>query len=215
MAHERYGKKKSNGSPNASVTYKAKCEADTSQCSELINSVLSSGEEALRTDYRRAVVLYCAVCSAVWSDSLEVCGEHEQLNSIVCLRVTKDVVVKEELEFRLEGRLEGWTSNVLLISLYSTYNALHCSGCQCFVGVVLNSTPKHLSALRSLFLLQKENINCYVLKTGAIVKASSVTFKSRNTGTNLDELKQEMDSIAEQMSRIERKLKRGKSYSDG
>ncbi|XP_018582971.1 protein Mis18-beta [Scleropages formosus] len=204
MAHERYGKKKSNGSPNASVTYKAKCEADTSQCSELINSVLSSGEEALRTDYRRAVVLYCAVCSAVWSDSLEVCGEHEQLNSIVCLRVTKDVVVKEELEFRLEGRLEG-----------CTYNALHCSGCQCFVGVVLNSTPKHLSALRSLFLLQKENINCYVLKTGAIVKASSVTFKSRNTGTNLDELKQEMDSIAEQMSRIERKLKRGKSYSDG
>ncbi|MFT7801737.1 protein Mis18-beta-like [Arapaima gigas] len=195
MAHERYGKMRGCA---------AAADAEVTECSELMSTILSGAGLPPKPDYQKAAVLLCAVCSAVWSDSQEVCGEHARLNSVVCFRVTKNVVVKEELEFRLEGRLAG-----------CTYKALHCSGCQCLVGVVLLSTPEHLSALRSLFLLQKENINCYLLKSSAVVKASTISFESNNIGTNLNKLKQEMDKIAARISQVEKKLKGGKNYKDG
>ncbi|KAG5857860.1 protein Mis18-beta [Anguilla rostrata] len=149
-----------------------------------------------RVDYRNAMVLHCGMCNTIWGDSLEVCGEVKQLNCIICLRVTKDVVVKDELEFRLEGQMAG-----------STYKALHCSGCQCFVGVVPYSTPKNLSALRNLFLLQKENISCYSLRTGTMVKASSLHFDQSSVDESIKELNREMRVLDESFTATEKRLK--------
>ncbi|KAJ8289666.1 hypothetical protein GJAV_G00003920 [Gymnothorax javanicus] len=118
---------------------------------------LTKRPDSTRTDYQTVLVFHCGMCNTIWGDSLGVCGEEKQLNSVIFLRVSKDVVVKDELEFRLQGQMAG-----------CAYKALHCSGCQCFVGIVPYSTPKHLSALRNLFLMQKENINCYSLGNGSM-----------------------------------------------
>ncbi|KAJ8341077.1 hypothetical protein SKAU_G00333680 [Synaphobranchus kaupii] len=179
---------------------------DNTSCSILETSLvnLTKRLDLARVNYQNAMVLHCAMCNTVWGDSLEVCGEEKQLNSIICLRVTKDVVVKDELEFRVEGQMAG-----------STYKALHCSGCQCFVGVVPYSTPKHLSALRNLFLLQKENINCYNLRSGTMVKASSLHFDQSTVGKSIKELKQEMDVLAENLTAMEKRLKEVYYGKDG
>ncbi|KAJ8289098.1 hypothetical protein COCON_G00017570 [Conger conger] len=171
---------------------------ESASCSTLETSLvnLTKGVHLARVDYQNAMVLHCGMCNTTWGDTLEVCGEEKQLNSIICLRVTKDVVVKDELEFKLEGRMAG-----------STYKALHCAGCQCFVGVVPYSTPKHLSALRNLFLLQKENINCYNLRNGTMEKASSLHFDQSTVHKSIKELKQEIDLLAETLTAMEKRLK--------
>ncbi|KAG9336759.1 hypothetical protein JZ751_003107 [Albula glossodonta] len=170
----------------------------TMACSDLSTSLvnLTKQLDLSRVDYQNAMVLHCGMCNSVWGDSLGVCGEEKHLSSVICLRVTKAVVVKDELEFRLDGWMAG-----------CTYKALHCSGCQCFVGVVPHSTPKHLSALRSLFLLQKENINCYVLKTGTMVRALSLHFDQSPICSSISEVKKEMDVLAEHLTVLETRLK--------
>ncbi|KAG7466121.1 hypothetical protein MATL_G00161640 [Megalops atlanticus] len=178
---------------------------ETTNYSNLVTSLDDLKQQDIsRVDYQSAMVLHCGVCNVVWGDSLEVCGEEKHLNCVICLRVTKDVVVKDELEFRLEGHLAG-----------CTYKSLHCSECHCFVGVVLYSTPKHLAALRSLFLLQKENINCYILRSGTMVKASSVSFEQSAISKNIKELKQEMDALEEHLSVMERRVKEQNSSEEG
>ncbi|KAJ7988759.1 hypothetical protein DPEC_G00312550 [Dallia pectoralis] len=78
----------------------------------------------------------------------------------------------------------------------SSYNALHCSGCKDFIGVVLYSTPPHLAALRSLFLLKKDNMYCYVFNTGQLVKASTLNLNTQRTlSERLSELKRLIQEV--------------------
>ncbi|KAK1791271.1 hypothetical protein P4O66_013277, partial [Electrophorus voltai] len=90
--------------------------------------------------------------------------------------VTKDVSVKEKLEVCLDGPLA-----------FCTYKVIECVGCYRVVGVVLHSTPQHLSSLRNLFLLRKEVLNCYLLKNGTMVKASRISFENRPLKKNINE----------------------------
>ncbi|KAJ8411927.1 hypothetical protein AAFF_G00155650 [Aldrovandia affinis] len=197
MTSESYGSITTNSLYAAVEDIPTSVEA-TTDCSTLVTSLVNlTNEMHLSVDYHNAMVLHCGVCNTILGDSLEVCGEEKHLNSIICLRVTKDVVVKNDMEFRLDGHMAG-----------CTYNALNCSGCHCFVGVVLHSTPRHLSALRNLFLLQKENINCYILRNGAMVRASSLNFDQSTICKSIKELKQEMSVLAEKLTILERRLKK-------
>ncbi|KAF4105940.1 hypothetical protein G5714_013602 [Onychostoma macrolepis] len=122
-------------------------------------------------------------CNTVLGDSLGICGEVQSLHSIICLEVTEDVRVNKKLEMSLNGHLA-----------FSTYQVLHCDGCHGAVGLVLHSTPEHMSALRNLFLLRKELINCYMLRSGTCVKASKINFKHRLMDKNIKELKQDLEA---------------------
>ncbi|MBN3305063.1 MS18B protein, partial [Amia calva] len=133
-------------------------------------------------------VLSCGLCNMVLGDSLQVCGEARNLNSIVCLRVTKDVEVKEKLDFGIQGRLAG-----------CAYKALHCVGCNCFVGLVLHSTPQSLSTLRNLFLLHKENINCYILKTNTMRAAANVSFEQNSIMSSVLQLNEQLSQMKKRL----------------
>ncbi|XP_048829842.1 protein Mis18-beta [Brienomyrus brachyistius] len=183
-----------NSSLNFMHKYGLKNDEDTTDCRELLTSTMSNVEHDV--DYGKAAVLHCGKCYTVLSDTVEVCGEYKKLNSVICARVTKHVTIKEELGFQAQGPLTG-----------CTYSALQCSGCFRCVGIILNSTTKHLSALRSLYLLQKENISCYSFKTSSMIKASDMTFEPGAIKNCLDELKQELDGILEHMVIIQRQLK--------
>ncbi|KAL0969443.1 hypothetical protein UPYG_G00227440 [Umbra pygmaea] len=141
------------------------------------------------------VTFHCGRCNTVWADSRGVCGEATCVDSLICLKVTQDVTIKDQLESRLEGPIAA-----------CSYNALQCSGCRAFIGVVLYSTPPNLSALRSLFLLKKDNMFCYILKSGQMVKASTLNFHTpKPLGESISELKelvQEMECNINHMSAI-------------
>ncbi|XP_028852011.1 protein Mis18-beta [Denticeps clupeoides] len=140
---------------------------------------------ARRSDYKSTSVLLCAKCSTVLGDSLGVCGADSgvDVKAIICSKVTEDVLVQNELKISLEGPLAA-----------CAYNSLCCSTCHRQVGVRLQSTPPHLSALRSLFILHKDSMNCYMLKSGTVVSAASVSFEQRTFGKRLVKLKQELDT---------------------
>uniref|UniRef100_A0AAY4DH45 Mis18 domain-containing protein n=1 Tax=Denticeps clupeoides TaxID=299321 RepID=A0AAY4DH45_9TELE len=102
---------------------------------------------ARRSDYKSTSVLLCAKCSTVLGDSLGVCGADSgvDVKAIICSSKPTDVLVQNELKISLEGPLAA-----------CAYNSLCCSTCHRQVGVRLQSTPPHLSALRSLFILHKD-----------------------------------------------------------
>ncbi|XP_010877714.2 protein Mis18-beta [Esox lucius] len=131
------------------------------------------------------LTFHCGHCNAVWADSRGLCGEAPCVNSLICLKVTQDVTINEELESRREGPMAA-----------CSYNAMHCSGCRRFIGVVLYSTPPHLAALRSLFLLKKDNMYCYIFKIGQMVKASTLNFNTqRPLRERISELKQLIQEV--------------------
>ncbi|XP_062851789.1 protein Mis18-beta-like [Trichomycterus rosablanca] len=141
-----------------------------------------------RPDYSKSSVLICAKCNLVLADSLGVCGEVKYLKSIICLKITKDLTVR--------GRLQVCKDSPLA---FCTYKVLECSGCRRFVGVVLHATPQQWSSLRNLFLLRKDTLNCYKLKSGTVVKATKMSFENRLLGQSLIEIKQHLESYLKQM----------------
>ncbi|XP_026134086.1 protein Mis18-beta [Carassius auratus] len=147
-------------------------------------------------DYRNCSVLQCMTCNTVLGDSLGICGEVQSLQSIICLKVTENVSVNKKLEMSLTGHLA-----------FSTYQVLNCAGCQGAVGLVLHSTPEHLSALRNLFCLQKDLINCYILRSDKCVKASKVNFKYRLMDKDIKELKQDLEAQLKQVKILEGMMK--------
>ncbi|XP_076841830.1 protein Mis18-beta [Brachyhypopomus gauderio] len=167
---------------------------ETEQCDSTHSSVI---EDQLRVvegtdkmiNYHNCSVLLCARCNLVLCDSLGVCGEATNIKSIVCLKVTKDVNVKEKLEVCMDGPLT-----------FCTYKVIECVGCRRVVGVVLHSTPQHLSSLRSLFLLRKEVLNCYLLKNGTVIKASKISFENRPLKRSITELR---DSLKAQLKQVD------------
>ncbi|KAI5108409.1 opa interacting protein 5, partial [Silurus meridionalis] len=166
---------------------------DSSTESSMISTQLKDMEDTMEhnVEYEKCSVFHCAQskCNMVLGDSLGACGEAKSLKSIICLKISKAVKVRGKLEMSKEGPLK-----------LCTYMALECSGCRRFVGFVLHSTPHHLSNLRGLFLLLKEAINCYMLKTCIIVKASRLCFEHRLLGKSIDEIEQDLEGQLKQVN---------------
>uniref|UniRef100_A0A8C4ZW04 Protein yippee-like n=1 Tax=Gadus morhua TaxID=8049 RepID=A0A8C4ZW04_GADMO len=110
------------------------------------------------------MTLHCHRCSTVLGDSLAVCGDFKMTDSIMIHRLH---------------------TNGLSCSLH---RALECSRCQCIIGAVVDSTPVHFEILRSVFLLHKENINCYIFEQSKMVKALDVVFDLKPISESITEV---------------------------
>ncbi|XP_046903039.1 protein Mis18-beta [Hypomesus transpacificus] len=158
--------------------------------------------------YRNFMTFHCGQCNTVWADSLGLCGEAKCCDSLICstvnlsIEVTLDVIIKKEIQSSLE---EKWENCI--------YNSLSCSGCGCSVGVVLVSAPQHLASLRSLFLIRKENTNCYQFSDGSMVKASTLNLDIEAIGTSIATLKQEMEAALEHISLLHGSLRESSTAS--
>ncbi|XP_041710429.1 protein Mis18-beta [Coregonus clupeaformis] len=137
------------------------------------------------------VTFHCGQCNTVWADSRGVCGEATSVNSLICLEVTQDVTINGEREWSLDGRFGA-----------CVYNTLRCSGCVCRMGVVLHSTPQHLSALRNLFLLKKDKMYCYIFSSGQMVKASTLNFGVTPLGEGISELTQLIQEVESNLDNV-------------
>uniref|UniRef100_A0A673ZWM9 Opa interacting protein 5 n=1 Tax=Salmo trutta TaxID=8032 RepID=A0A673ZWM9_SALTR len=127
------------------------------------------------------VTFHCGRCNTVWADSRGICGEATSVNSLICLEVTQDVTINSEREWSLDGLFSA-----------CVYNTLQCAGCLCLMGVILYSTPQHLSALRNLFLLKKDEMYCYIFSTGQMVKASTLNFSVAPLGERVSEVRRQL-----------------------
>lgn len=171
---------------------------DSTQSSSIVEQLQAvKDKEICMVDFRNCIVFQCITCNTVLGDSLCVCGEVESSQSIICLKVTEDVMVNEKHEMCSSGQLAS-----------STYQTLLCTGCHDAVGLVLHSTPKHLSALRNLFLLRKELINCYILRSGTCVKASKINFKHRLMDKNIKKLKEYLETKLKQVDILEQMMEK-------
>ncbi|XP_014066819.1 protein Mis18-beta isoform X2 [Salmo salar] len=137
------------------------------------------------------VTFHCGRCNTVWADCRGICGEATSVNSLICLEVTQDVTINSEREWSLDGLFSA-----------CVYNTLQCAGCLCLMGVILYSTPQHLSALRNLFLLKKDEMYCYIFSTGQMVKASTLNFSVAPLGERVSELKQLIQETESHLSNV-------------
>ncbi|XP_071238886.1 protein Mis18-beta isoform X2 [Salvelinus alpinus] len=137
------------------------------------------------------VTFHCGQCNTVWADSRGICGEATSINSLICLEVTPDVTINSGREWSPDGLFSA-----------CVYNTLQCAGCLCLMGVILYSTPQHLSALRNLFLLKKDKMYCYIFSTGQTVKASTLNFNVTPVGERLRQLIQETESHLSDVSAV-------------
>ncbi|KAI3367469.1 hypothetical protein L3Q82_026324 [Scortum barcoo] len=147
------------------------------------------------TKHPQRMTLHCLQCNSVLGDSVGVCGEAEFMDCIMCLKVTDDVVVSEAMESRHKGEMAN-----------CIYSSLKCRGCRSVVGKVIHSAPSHLAAVRSIFLLYKANINCYILNSSSMVKASTLTFDLKTFRESLLEVRQQFEEQLDHMSRIKSRL---------
>lgn len=176
---------------------------DSTQTSTIADQLKAMKDtEIRRVDYMNCSVLQCMSCNVVLGDSLGICGEVQSLQVIVCLKVSEDVRVSKKMEMSLDGQLA-----------FSTYQALQCAGCQGIVGLILHSTPVHLSDLRNLFLLRKELINCYMLRNSKCVKASKMCFDHRPMHINMKELKQDLEAQLKHIKILEEMMDKLGTYS--
>uniref|UniRef100_A0A3B4ZQW2 Mis18 domain-containing protein n=1 Tax=Stegastes partitus TaxID=144197 RepID=A0A3B4ZQW2_9TELE len=151
---------------------------------------LSSGAELTTR-----MTLHCQQCNRVLADSFCICGEIKCMDSIVCLKVTSDVVVSEAMESGHKGDMVN-----------CIYSSLECRGCRSAVGKVVHSAPSRLAVIRSIFLLYKANISCYILNSSSMVKASTLTFDMKPLRKNIDEMKQQFKAQLDHMSLVKSRL---------
>ncbi|XP_075879257.1 protein Mis18-beta [Nelusetta ayraudi] len=155
--------------------------------------IRSSGQETKLSEAkcRHPMTLHCQQCNTVLGDSQGVCGEITCLDSIMCLKVTDDVVVSDLMETKVKGEMAN-----------CIYSRLKCRCCHSAVGTVIYSSPPRLASARSLFLLNRANISCYVLNSGSMVKASSLTFNLKPLKESIDELQQQVEAQLDLMVRL-------------
>ncbi|XP_058018044.1 protein Mis18-beta isoform X2 [Ahaetulla prasina] len=157
----------------------------------------SPGERVLgarRLRLEDCVIYQCRRCRVVLGDSLHLCAHEEKLRLFVCFKVTKDVVVEDNLIVCVEGDLIG-----------CTYNTLHCQSCQLDIGFILYSS-KSLAYLRSLFCLFKDKITCYLLQTTATVEASEVICPVVTIKEHVEKLKRSLVQVHMRMELLIKKL---------
>ncbi|XP_018537171.1 protein Mis18-beta [Lates calcarifer] len=150
---------------------------------------------AKEAEYGQPMTLHCAQCNTVLGDSVGVCGEIQSMDAIMCLRVTSDVVISDAMESGRKGDMVD-----------CIYSSLKCRGCRCAVGKVIHSAPLRLAMIRSLFLLYKANISCYILNTSSMVEASTLTFDLKPLRQNIKEARQQFEAQLDQMSHVKSRL---------
>nr|XP_020478625.1 protein Mis18-beta-like [Monopterus albus] len=168
-------------------------EYDESVLIRHMNNVKLTAE----AQHKQQMTIHCAQCNTVLGDSYGICGEvHiERMDSIMCLRVTDDVVISDAMESGHKGDLAN-----------CIFSSLKCHGCSCIVGKVIHSAPSHLATIRSLFLLYKANLSCYILTSSSMVKASKITFNLKPIRESINEVREQFEEQLDQMSRVNSKL---------
>ncbi|KAF7658646.1 hypothetical protein LDENG_00009860 [Lucifuga dentata] len=150
----------------------------------------------MEAERKNLMTFHCAQCHTVLGDSLSLCGELKwTAYCIMCFKVTQDVVISEK---KVSGHKDEMANCI--------YSSLKCHGCCCAVGKVIHSSPPHLAALRSIFLLYKANISCYTLNSKSMVKASAVSFDLKPLRQSINEVRQQFEDQLNQMSRIKSRL---------
>ncbi|XP_026155186.1 protein Mis18-beta [Mastacembelus armatus] len=143
------------------------------------------------------MTLHCAHCNTVLGDSYGICGDFsiKHMDSIMCLKVTDDVVISDPMESGHKGDLANCICS-----------ALKCRVCCCDVGKVIHSAPSHLATIRSLFLLYKAKISCYILDSSSMVRASKLTFHMKPLREHINEVRQQVEAQLNQMSHANSRL---------
>ncbi|KAM4541115.1 protein Mis18-beta isoform 1-T1 [Fundulus diaphanus] len=126
--------------------------------------------------------LHCAKCNTILADSLGVCGEVKCIDSIMCTRVSDDVAVSDSLELVRKGEMANCVCSFL-----------KCRSCNVVVGKVIHAAPPHLAVIRSIFLLYKGKLSCYILGGSSVVKASSLSFDMKPLSETISEARQELE----------------------
>ncbi|XP_034273708.1 protein Mis18-beta isoform X2 [Pantherophis guttatus] len=172
------------------------CQAQQSSTKRESRGERVPGARGLRLE--DCVVYQCRRCRVVLGDSLHLCAQEEKLRLFVCFKVTKDVIVEDDLMVCVEGDLIG-----------CTYNTLRCQSCQLDIGFILYSS-KSLAYLRGLFCLFKDNITCYLLQTTATVEASKVTCPVVSLKEHVEKLK---ESLVQVHTRVELLIKKLEEFN--
>ncbi|AWP16101.1 putative protein Mis18-beta-like [Scophthalmus maximus] len=171
-------------------------EYDESVLTQRVDDVDQRVCEAGRGGHR--MTFHCARCNTILGDSFGVCGEMKSLDSIMCLRVTSDVVIGDVMEPGHKGEMAN-----------CFYSLLKCRSCFSAVGKVIHSAPSRLATIRSLFLLDKANIACYILDSRSMVKASALTFDLQPLGPKIVEMSQQVKAKLDHMSHVKSRLADG------
>ncbi|XP_038158684.1 protein Mis18-beta [Cyprinodon tularosa] len=141
------------------------------------------------------MTFHCLQCNTILADSLTVCGEIKSIDSIMCIRVTNDVVVSEALESVNKGVMTN-----------CIYSHLKCRSCNYVVGRVIHAAPLHLTAIRSIFLLNKAMMSSYILDSSSMVKTSSLSFDLKPLQETVievrEEFEEELNQLADSCSRL-------------
>ncbi|XP_070836068.1 protein Mis18-beta [Chaetodon trifascialis] len=161
----------------------------------LLMQYMADVKMVIETEHQQRMTLHCQQCNTVLGDSIGICGEIKCMEAIMCLRVTDDVVVSDAKESRHKGEMAS-----------CIYSPLKCRGCKAAVGKVIHSAPPRLAPARSIFLLNKANISCYILNSGSMVKASTLTFDLKPVRESIKEVRQQFDVLLDQMSHIKSRL---------
>ncbi|KAM8737529.1 protein Mis18-beta [Acanthopagrus schlegelii] len=148
-----------------------------------------------REHTQQQMTLHCQQCNTVLGDSHGVCGEIKCMDSIMCLKVTNDVVISDKMELRHKGEMANCISS-----------SLKCRSCGSAVGKVIHSAPLRLAMIRSIFLLNKANISCYILNSSSMVAASSLSFDKKVLRDIINEVKQQFEEKLDQMTRVKNRL---------
>ncbi|KAF6724154.1 Protein Mis18-beta [Oryzias melastigma] len=141
------------------------------------------------------LTFHCQHCYTVLADSLHVCGELKSLDSVILLKVTNDVVVGDAVLSKEKGEM-----------INCIYSSLKCGRCHLTVGKVLRSSPPSLASVRSLFLLDKSSISCYILNSSSMVKASGLTFDLKPVSERLAEVREQLEAQLDHMSILKSRL---------
>lgn len=145
----------------------------------------------LREIDRRWITFHCEKCNTVFGDGLSVCGEIKSMGCILFLKVTKDIVIDDEKETVLKGDLAQ-----------CIYSFLSCRCCHSFVGRIIHCAPAKLANCRSMFLLHKPKLNCYLLNSSSMVKATSISFEVKPLRESMTEMMQKFEGMYKRMSHL-------------
>uniref|UniRef100_A0AAV2JGF8 Protein yippee-like n=1 Tax=Knipowitschia caucasica TaxID=637954 RepID=A0AAV2JGF8_KNICA len=144
---------------------------------------------------RQWMTFHCEKCNTVLGDGLSVCGEVKSINCIVLLKVTKDIVINDKKETGQKGDLA-----------HCIYSVLSCRCCRSVVGRIIVSSSAQFSNYRSLFLLQKSKINCYLLDSTSLVKATSMSFDVKPLVESMKEMMLKFETIKSRITYVKQEL---------
>uniref|UniRef100_A0A8C6UUX7 Mis18 domain-containing protein n=1 Tax=Neogobius melanostomus TaxID=47308 RepID=A0A8C6UUX7_9GOBI len=147
----------------------------------------------LREIDRRWMTFHCEKCNTVFGDGLSVCGEVKSMGCILLLKVTKDIVIDDKKETELKGDLAQ-----------CMYSFLLCRCCRSFVGRIIHSSPTRLANCRSMFLLHKPSLCCYLLNSSSMVKATSISFELKPIGESMKEMMREFEGMYKQIIHLKK-----------